>query len=241
MPPAPPKQNLVERYGLQPVPENVARLTKLIAKQETDIEEIGKLIATDKAMSARLLRFANPRADSEDDYDLTTVDEALMRTGLGPVILLAMIGPLTRAVLNAFEMFATPIGAVPLQTLQPIAEEHVLATARFDGKGTGLVGLRLGPADARRIAGAVLGMPEAATVSAEEINDVIGELTNMIGGNLQSNLCDSGIECKLESPVVTQSSDFHKSSRSGAFSERLGFSGSNLVAFIDVSVNPWSE
>src|SRR5258708_5175458 len=90
--------DFTKRYGLEPVPESVIHLTKLVAQQDADIEEIGKLIVKDPRITARLLRFANPRAESQHDYDITTVDEALMRTGMAPVILLAMLDPLTRAV-----------------------------------------------------------------------------------------------------------------------------------------------
>jgi hypothetical protein len=234
-------QAVAQRYGLKPAPESIARLTGLIAQQDANLEEIGKIIAKDAAMSARLLRFANPRATSEQDYDVDSVEEALMRTGLGPVILLAMIDPLKRAVLNAFEMFSSPLSLVPLAKLQPLSGEHIVATARFDGKGTGLVQLRLAPAEARSIAISALSLTPDTSVSAEEIDDVVGELANMIGGNLESNLCDGGIHCKLAAPEVTRAEDFHKHGAAGGFSERLGFAATGLTAFVDVSVNPWSD
>jgi hypothetical protein len=52
--------DLSQRYGLEPVPENVARPTKLVARQQAEFEEIGKLIAKDTALTARFFRYANP-------------------------------------------------------------------------------------------------------------------------------------------------------------------------------------
>jgi CheY-specific phosphatase CheX len=239
--PAAKHDDVAQRYGLDLVPENIAHLTRLVARQDADLEEIGSLIAKDSAITARLLRFANPQSESEKDYDITTVEEALMRTGLGPVILLAMLGPLTRAVLNAFEMFLTPLKPSVLETLQPLVGEHVLATVRFSGKGTGLVQLRLAPTEAQSIACAAIGVATTNLTSPEEIDDVIGELANIVGGNLESNLCDAGIACKLTAPLVNRVTSFQKLTTSGGVSERLGFSSSAVTAFVDVSVNPWNE
>ncbi|HVV74245.1 MAG TPA: chemotaxis protein CheX [Verrucomicrobiae bacterium] len=233
-------QMLAQRYGLESLPESISQLTRLVAQQDADLEEIGKLISTDKAITGRLLRFANPGIESEREYDITTVEEALMRTGLAPVILLAMLEPLSRAVLNAFEMFLTPVASAPVKTLSPLLEEHVMAAVQFSGKGSGVVQLRLAAAAARSLACAALGLSPDAPTGRQEIDDVIGELANIIGGKLESNLCDTGITCKLTAPQVSRVNSFQKQSRGGV-SERLGFSGHGINAFIDVTVNPWSE
>ena len=60
---------------------------------------------------------------------------------------------------------------------------------------------------ARIITAAMLGM-DPNDLEEEEIHDVIGELSNMIGGDLKSKLCDSGFPCKLSIPSITSGSDF---------------------------------
>ncbi len=163
-----------------------------------------------------------------------------MRTGLAPVILLAMLGPLTEAVLRAFEMFQTTLAPVPIETLDPIGEEHLLASVRFAGKGSGVVQLRLSVKDAQAIAQAI-GIRFDSTESAGAIDDLVGELANIIGGNLESSLSDAGLPCKLGVPQVVRCMDFHKQGGSGGFCERLGFRNSGLVIFVDVTVNPWNQ
>jgi CheY-specific phosphatase CheX len=244
MPPsATPSKNedLSKRYGLEPVPESVIHLTRLVAQQDADIEEIGKLIVKDKSITARLLRFANPRAESEQDYDITSVDEALMRTGMAPVILLAMLDPLSRAVLKAFNMFQTQLTPTPADSLTQFSGEHVRGEVEFSGKGTGVVQVRLAPADAQRVASSVIGVRFEDLTSPAEIDDVIGELVNMIGGNLKSNLCDAGISTKLSAPRVSRTTDFRRQTVSGGVSERLGFASATLQTFVDASVNPWQD
>ncbi len=91
------------------------------------------------AITARLLCSANPRAESEQDYGITTAAESLMRTGMAPVSLLAMLDLLTRAMIKAFAMFHTPIAAAPVENLPPFTGEHVLGTVEFSGKATGWI------------------------------------------------------------------------------------------------------
>ena len=79
---AAPVEDLAKKYGLESIPESVKRLGQLVSKPEATTEEVAKLIGQDKDLIARLLRIANPRAESEDDYGCTTVEEALQRTGM---------------------------------------------------------------------------------------------------------------------------------------------------------------
>jgi chemotaxis protein CheX len=241
-PPAPSKtDDIVKRYNLEPLPESVVQLTRLVARQDASAEEIAEVVVKDKAITARLLRYANPRADSEQDYGITTVEDALMRTGMAPVILLAMLDPLTRAVIKAFDMFHAHLTPAGLVKLPPFTGEHLLGRVEFSGKATGVVHIRLTPPSALRLAAAIIGAKPEELTNPDEINDVIGELVNIVAGNLKSNLCDAGITCKITAPQVSRTSDFQKITVPGGVSERLGFSAADLQAFVDVSVNPWSE
>ena len=239
--PATHAEDAVKRFGLESLPESVVRLTGLVARQDAVTGDIAALIAKDKSITARLLRYANPRADSEQDYGITTVEDALLRTGMAPVFLLALLDPLTRAVVKAFEMFQTPVTLARLDSLTPFVEEHVLGVVEFSGKAAGVVHIRLAPRAAQQIAAAILGVNTEDLTDLTEINDVIGELVNIVAGNLKSNLCDSGIPCKLTAPQVSRTDNFLKLTVPGGVSDRLGFAGHDLHTFVDVSVNPWNE
>lgn len=232
--------DIVKRYDLHPLPDNLVQLTRLVARQEVVADQIVKLIAKDKALTAHLLRFANPRAECIEDYNITTVEDALTRIGMAPVILLTMLDPLTRAVIQAFEMFRLPLAPAAVQKLKPITGPHVLGDVEFSGKADGVVYLRLEPAVAQRLAAAVIGVPTAELTQLSEIDDVIGELVNIVAGNIKSNLCDAGITCTLTVPQVSRTTDFKIKTVAGGVSERLGFAAGDLRAFVDVSVNPWN-
>ena len=236
-----PNAGLVRQYGLESLPESVVHLTRLVSRQDATAEEIAKILSKDKVVSARLLRFANPGAECEQDYTFTTVEEALLRTGMAPVILLAMIDPVVRAVVKASSMFETPLIQVPLSDLSPFSGSHVLATVEFAGKGTGAVQVRVTSEAAQAFAAEVMKIPPEEMTDEAVIDDVVGELVNIIAGNLQSNLCDAGISCRLSAPQVCRVTTFRKQGMAGHAVERLGFEGSGMTAFVDVCVNPWSD
>ena len=232
---------MAKRYGLEAVPESVRRLGQLLSRQDASTEEIAKIISTDKSFTARLLRAANPKAESEADYVATTVEEALQRTGMGSVLLVAMHDPLMIAV---HKTFLTMLGAELKSSFGsdlPFEGEHVLCEMAFVGKTTGAAALRLTPPTAQQIAARVLGMPPADVTDMATIDDVIGELSHMVVGNFKSNLCDAGLNCKLSPPAIARTSDFKLRTSSGSLAERIGFHSAGLILLVDLNVNPWGD
>jgi chemotaxis protein CheX len=233
---------LVKRYGLEPLPESVLRLTQLVSRQDANLDDIAKLIVKDGSLTARLLRAANPRAADESEYVATDVESALMRTGLGCALLLAMSTPLTMALVKTFKtMLDVKLESVNPRTLKPIEGEHLLGTIGFSGKASGQVFLRLSPSHARLVASRILGLAENELNDASDVPDAVGELLNIITGNLKSNLCDAGLPCRLTPPTVARTRDTQSKTVPGAGLERMAFNTPELTLFVDVSVNPWAD
>lgn len=240
--PDPNYNELARRYGLDPIPESVARLTQLVARQDADLDEITKVIAQDKGMTQRLLRAANPRAKDEDDYTVCTVEDALMRNGVGCVLLLAMGAPLTFALVKTFQtMLNRKLDSVDPKSCTPFPGEHVLGTIAFSGKAEGRVYLRMSVDGARAIAACILGVAPAEITVRGELDDAVGELLNIITGNFKSNLCDAGLNCRLHTPSVTRAANFHVETAPGAGLERMAFRAPDLMLFVEITVNPWNQ
>lgn len=72
------------------------------------------------------------------------------------------------------------------------------------GKANGVVYTAFPVPLAKTVANVVLGIPEAGD---QEMSDVVGEFTNMITGNLKSQLCDLGFPCQLSIPTVMRGVD----------------------------------
>ena len=125
-------EDVARRYGLEPIPASVLRLTQLVASQDADLEQIGKVIQQDKGLTSVLLRQANPGIANPANYEITTVEEALMRNGMGSVLLLAMSEPIRHAVEKTF---ATMVG-IPVKAIPPDVNwtnQHILAEVAFSG------------------------------------------------------------------------------------------------------------
>lgn len=132
------------------------RLTQLVARQDSDLDEIAKVIAKvitkDAGLTVRLLRAADPHANGPDEYDAITVEDALMRTGCVP--LLAMGTPLTLALTKTFQtMLGFELESVDPHSVDPFPGKHVPGAIGFSGSAEGQVLLRMSVSGGREMAG----------------------------------------------------------------------------------------
>ena len=235
--------DLTERYGLEKTPESVHAFDPsswpIGSRASTD--EIAKVISQDKTLSGLLLSAANPKAQREADYRFTTVEDSLARIGMSWVLMLAMVQPLQRAVLKTFQtMLKVELQPSKAIGLTPFQQEHILCEVAFSGKATGVVHLRLLHEGALVASERMLGLTAEDLQSEGDLDDVIGEVGNMIAGNLKSNLCDAKLDCKLSPPKIARTTSFEIYKPSGNAAERYGFHSPELDLFVDISVNPSS-
>ena len=115
----------------------------------------------------------------------------------------------TQAVARAFD---TMLNVQVLQDPNPSengnGEPHVAGSVGFIGRLTGVVYIYTGANFARRITSQLLGIPESDIDSEEMVNDAIGELTNMVVGQIKSQLSDRGMPCVLTIPSIVRGSNF---------------------------------
>jgi chemotaxis protein CheX len=115
---------------------------------------------------------------------------------------------------------------------------RIVGTVSLAGQVLGNVNLHIGEGFAREITAGMLGMTPEEVGSDEEIHDVIGELSNMIGGNLKSKLCDAGLPCNLSIPTITSGKDFQIESKGWAVTEGLLLGHGGHVALIQAFIKP---
>jgi len=235
-------QELSRRYGFAPKPESASRLTQLVARQDSDLDEITKVIDKDPSLRKRLLRVANPDAENEAEYAVETVEDALMRNGMGCVLVLAMSTPLALALAKSFQtMLSLKLEDIDRFAAEPLAGEPLLGTIGFSGRIEGRVFLRMNRDSARAVAAGILGISIEELTNADEIRDAAGELLNIMTGNFKSNLCDAGLECRLQPPEVRFSSDLEIPAVPGGGLERMAFRAGKIQLFVDVTANPWNQ
>jgi CheY-specific phosphatase CheX len=233
---------IARRFGLEPIPESVLRLTHLIARQNADLEAIARVITQDPMLTTRLLRMTRPAGKSDQPSDQSAVETALMRSGLGLVFLLAMGDLLMRALLKTFHvMLAIQLDLAHPREVAPIDEEHMLCGVDFRGKAVGTIELRLTEQTGRILAGRMLSVPPDSLSSSGEKDDAVNELANMVAGNFLSNLADAGLACQLTVPRIYRTSEFTIRSVPRGICERMVFRSPQAKLFLDISVNPWNE
>ena len=123
-----------------------------------------------------------------------------------------MSGHLTQVFDTMLSLKANPIDPIDPNQFP----ERVSGSVGFAGeKVTGSVYLHIPAAFATQATAAMLGMGEGETPGDDEVKDVIGEVTNMLGGGLKSWLCDAGAVCALTTPAVIRGQSFAVLTSSG--------------------------
>jgi CheY-specific phosphatase CheX len=91
----------------------------------------------------------------------------------------------------------------------PHFEERVTGSVGFGGDTvTGAVYLHMSAALAVRVTFTMLGLPPEEVPVDAEVNDVVGEMTNMLAGGLKSTLCDLGAICAVSTPAIIRGTAF---------------------------------
>lgn len=113
---------------------------------------------------------------------------------------------------------------------------HIVGTVGFAGAVMGNVNLFVNLEFAREMTAAMLGISAEEVGGEEEVKDVVGEVCNMVGGDLKSRLCDAGFPCSLSIPTITCGEHFQIESKGWVRQERLGFQNSRHPALLEVYV-----
>ena len=115
---------------------------------------------------------------------------------------------------------------------------QIVGSVNFAGDAMGNVAIYVTDGFARIIAAAMLDMDVDDIESDDEVHDVIGELCNMVGGDLKSRLCDYGYPCVLSIPTITVGNDFKVESKGWQKKERFGFMHREHTGLVEVHLKP---
>ena len=112
----------------------------------------------------------------------------------------------------------------------------VVASVCFAGDATGIVSVHMPEEFARILTATMLGMEPEELEGIDEIRDLMGELSNIIGGNLKSALTDAGLRCALSAPSFTTGSDFKIESLNLERYERFAFACEGRNVFVEMGI-----
>uniref|UniRef100_A0A7C4MMW9 Chemotaxis protein CheX n=1 Tax=Desulfatirhabdium butyrativorans TaxID=340467 RepID=A0A7C4MMW9_9BACT len=133
-------------------------------------------------------------------------------------------------------MLSMPIDVAASASESTISGSRVVGSVGFAGDVMGSIYIHVPGSFAKEMAAAMLGMEPDEIEDDDEVNDVIGEVSNMIGGDLKSRLCDAGFPCQLSIPNITRGTDFQIDTIGWVRHERIGFKKDNQGIVVDVYV-----
>lgn len=133
--------------------------------------------------------------------------------------------------------------SLPLETVDgspPVTfPEHVSGSVGFGGEQViGAVYIHFSAEFARQVAAGMLGLgPEE--IGDSEVNDVVGEMCNMVAGGLKSTLCDAGAVCAVSTPAIIRGTSFAIETVPDVRQERLVFDcqGNRIIVEVHIKFN----
>jgi flagellar motor switch protein FliN len=128
-----------------------------------------------------------------------------------------------------------------LERVVPVSGEVIggmrcISSVCFAGDATGIVSLHVGRELARLMAANMLGLKPEEIEGTGEIEDMLGELGNLMGGNLKSALTDTGLRCALSTTAFTVGSDFQIEPLDLERFERIEFRHENHSVFVEMGL-----
>ena len=115
----------------------------------------------------------------------------------------------TNCMIETFDtMLSMELNKVGKVTDPGLNEKRLVGAVHFAGEVVGTMSLHVSQEFAALMTTAMLGIDESEIDGVEEIKDVLGELANIISGNLKSDFLDSDLACVISTPSITRGSDF---------------------------------
>lgn len=143
----------------------------------------------------------------------------------------------TTSVKEVFDtMLSMDVEATTKVTKKSLLGIQLVASVSFIGDVVGSVNIQISNEFSVLVASAMLGMEPDEIEDDEDINDVLREVSNMVGGNLKSDFCDADLPCQLSVPSLTIGSNFKIEPMKFARYERFAFRHEDHFCFVSVCV-----
>lgn len=140
----------------------------------------------------------------------------------------------TRGVFHT--MLSMDVNFVDANPSMELSGSKVVGCVSFAGDVIGNICVHVPKEFARIMTAAMLGMEVDEVEADEEIHDVIGEVSNMVGGDMKSKLCDAGFPCVLSIPNVTSGSDFKIESKGWMRHDKVAFQQLDHLSMVEVFI-----
>jgi CheY-specific phosphatase CheX len=136
-------------------------------------------------------------------------------------------------------VFKTTFGLNVVQASAPHppeeSDELIFSEIRFEGTFTVSIRLCISAVGAARLSSIALRMP-AAEICDAHVDDLVGEMSNMVLGAVKSRVSDLGVPCRMLLPTVTRSQAIHRAAPSESGSGMLYFLFEKHCLAVEISL-----
>ncbi len=105
-------------------------------------------------------------------------------------------------------MLSMELTKVGKKTDEGLNDKRLVGSVHYAGEIVGTLSIHVSQNFARDITASMLGVDPETLENDDEIKDVLGELTNIVSGNLKSDFTDTGLATVISTPSITYGSDF---------------------------------
>ncbi len=145
---------------------------------------------------------------AEDEEDLKSILQ-LKKIDINKFQRLDIISSVGDSIIELFDtMLSLDVELSDREPFKSYEDFRVMGAIDFTGNVKGSIQFQVPKRFGRMIAAGVLGEELENIQDIETVKDVIGEMTNILGGNLKAAFCDSSLTCQISTPSLTVGVDF---------------------------------
>ncbi len=143
----------------------------------------------------------------------------------------------TKSIMETFEsMLSLDLTKVGKVTDEGLDDQRMVGVVHYAGEVVGKLSLHVSQELAVLITTAMLGVESTELHGDEEVKDVLGELTNIVSGNLKSDFLNADLSCVISTPNITRGSDFKIQASEMAITHQWVFRHQDHEILIDLAV-----
>ena len=121
----------------------------------------------------------------------------------------AIENTIAKSITETFDtMLSMELAKVGKVTDPGLDDQRMVGVVHYAGEVVGNLSLHVSREFAALITATMLGVDAETLTEEEEIKDVLGELTNIVSGNLKSDFLNAELSCLISTPSITRGSDF---------------------------------
>ena len=176
---------------------------------------------------------------SEDgaEFGATDISGRLQNVDIDKVDALDYKARIEDAMIEVFDtMISLDLKPTDSISVDSLGSLRNMASVCFGGDATGIVNIQVSDEFSRIMAASMLGMESDEIEGLEEIVDLLGELSNIVGGSLKSALTDTGLACALSTPSFTTGTDFEIELLNLERYERFAFKCDIHTIFVEMGI-----